>query len=437
LIYPTRRTILIAAAIAPVALVIGVFAPAQWTSGLALLVLLIALCGVDALAGAGLRRLEVNCEGPRAVSVGETFAAVIRARFRGRSPRRAEFALGVAGPVAAPFGLRARGEMSLEGGSAAVALTTERRGTARLENVWIRWTGPLGLAWKQRQMGLDQDVLITPDIRAVRDKSVQMVNRDAMYGVKAQLQVGEGAEFEALADYRQGMDRRSIDWKTSARHTRLVAKEYRTERNNNIVIALDTGRAMSEPIAAVPRIDRAVSAALLTAYVALKDGDRVGFFAFDSRPRASSKPIGGERAFATLQRVAAGIDYSANETNYTLAIATLANGLNRRSLIVVFTEFADTISAELMLGAVGSLLGRHLVLFVVLKDEELETLAAAEPAAPEDVSRAVTAGALLRERRLVITRLRHLGVHVVEAAAAEAGPVLVAAYLDFKRRSLL
>ena len=90
-----------------------------------------------------------------------------------------------------------------------------------------------------------------------------------------------------------------------------------------------------------------------------------------------------------------------------------------------------------MLSAVGSLLGRHLVLFVVLRDEELEGFTAAEPEQPEDISRAVTAAALLRERRLVLTRLRHLGVQVVEAAASEAGPALVAAYLDLKRRNLL
>ena len=138
-----------------------------------------------------------------------------------------------------------------------------------------------------------------------------------------------------------------------------------------------------------------------------------------------------------LQRVAAGIDYSAQETNYTLGMATLASGLSRRSLVVVFTEFADTISAELMLNAVGTLLKRHLVLFVVLKDEELEAFTAAEPVEPDDISRAVTAAALLRERRLVLTRLKHLGVHVVEAAANEAGPALVSAYLGFKRRSLI
>jgi uncharacterized protein (DUF58 family) len=348
-----------------------------------------------------------------------------------------EFALGVSGPVTAPFGLQAQSEAGKSGPAAAIVLKAERRGTARLDCVWVRWTGPLGLVWKQRQLAVDQPILITPDIRAVSDKNVLLLNQEAMFGVKAQLQVGEGAEFEALADFRPGMDKRAIDWKTSARHTMLVAKEYRTERNNNVVMALDAGRAMCEPLGGVPRLDRAASAALLTAFVALKDGDRVGFFAFDSKPRASSQPISGARAFALLQRVAAGIDYSPNETNYTLAIATLASELSRRSLIILFTEFADTISAELMLNAVGTLLRRHLVLFVVLRDEELEGFAGAEPAAPDDISRAVTAASLLRERRLVITRLRHLGVHVVEAPAAEAGPAVVKAYLDFKRRSLI
>jgi len=467
-IYPTRLTILLAAAVAPVALVIGLLYPAWWTAGLALLALLVALCAVDALTGAAARSAEIACEGPGAVGVGETFAIVARLRFRGAAPGACEVAIGVEGPVSAPFGWRARSSPAGGGGPppqavveglalspeqplhqpsgppprtgevyAAIPVRAERRGTARLDSLWLRFTGALGLVWKQRSYTLGQDVLISPDIRPVQEKSAQLVNRNAMHGQRPQLQVGEGAEFEALTDYRAGMDRRSIDWKTSARHTMLIAKEYRTERNNPIVLAVDAGRAMCEPLDGVPKVDRAVSAALLTAYVALKDGDRVGLYAFDSRPRASSRPISGPRAFPTLQRVAAGIDYSDRETNYTLALTTLAASLNRRSLVVVFTEFADTISAELMLSAVGSLLSRHLVLFVVLRDQELEAFTAAEPAEPEDVSRAVMAATLLRERRLVLTRLRHLGVQVIEASADQAGPALVAAYLDLKRRDAL
>ena len=437
MIYPTRRTIIAAAAVAPAALLVGLAFPAYWTGGLALLALLAALALVDSASGAGTRHATVYCEGPGAVGVGDEFRLTAALGFRRHAPGRVQVALEVDGPAEAPEGVRAAARVTDGAGSAAIPIRAVRRGTIRFPNLWIRWQGPLGLVWKQRRMGLDQAVLVTPDIRAVQDKAILFHTRDAMHGLVAHLQIGEGAEFEALADFRQGMDRRSIDWKSSARHMSLLGKEYRTERNNNIIMALDCGRAMSEPVGGVPRIDRAVSAALLTAYAALKGGDRVGLFSFDARPGAASHPVSGPRAFPLLQRVAAGIDYSVRETNYTLGLATLASELSRRSLIVIFTEFADTISAELMLGAVGPLLKRHLVLFVVLRDEELEAFIGARPAEAEDVSRAVTAAALLRERTLVLTRLRHLGVHIVEAAAADAGPALLNAYLDLKRRSLL
>ena len=43
----------------------------------------------------------------------------------------------------------------------------------------------------------------------------------------------------------------------------------------------------------------------------------------------------------------------------------------------------------------------------------------------DDVTRAVTAGGLLRERQVVIARLRQLGVHVLEADHRRLGPALV------------
>lgn len=437
MIYPSRRLILLAAAIAPLALIVGILFPADWFAGLAVLAFLLALAGADMLAGAGPRAADLICEGPGSVGVGVAFGIALEIRFAGRSPAAAEAALDSDPLIEAPAGQSCRVALTNGAGSGVLGFVARRRGTARLDRAWLRWQGPLGLVWKQKRMILGRTILITPDIRAVSAFGAQMLSRDSPHGLVAQRQMGEGAEFDSLTEYRPGMDRRSIDWKQSARHADLVAKEYRTERNNHIVLALDAGRAMCEPLAGLPRIDRAVSAALLIAFVALKDGDRVGLFGFDSHPRLSSKAVSGGRSFALLQRLAAGLDYSPNETNYTLGLTTLAAGLHRRSLIIVFTEFSDTVSAELMLNAVGILLKRHLVLFIVLRDEELETLAAREPVEADDVVRAVTAAALLRERRLVVTRLRHLGVQIVETDHDRAGPALVAAYLDLKRRSLL
>ena len=106
-------------------------------------------------------------------------------------------------------------------------------------------------------------------------------------------------------------------------------------------------------------------------------------------------------------------------------------------MIVLFTEFTDLTSAEFLVRAAARLVETHLLLVVVLRDEEVEAIADRLPETPEDVTRAVTAAALLRDRRLALTRLQHLGVHVIESEHDKVGERLVAGYVDLKRRNLL
>jgi uncharacterized protein (DUF58 family) len=295
----------------------------------------------------------------------------------------------------------------------------------------------MGLAWKQRSERLDRAVPVLPDLEGVREEALRLFARDAVHGMKVERERGDGTEFDNLVEFMPGMDRRAVDWKRSAAHGKLLAKQFRTERNHPVVLALDTGRLMSAPLDGLPRIDRALNAALLLAYVGLKLGDRVGLFAFDARPRLSTGTVWGPNAFALLQRRAASLDYSEDEANFTLALTELGGELKRRTLVVVFTDFADTIGAELMVENIGRLARKHLVLFVVLRDAELERMAEAEPRIPGDVSRAVVAGGLMRERELVLERLRRLGVQVLDAPLNRLGPSLLNGYLDVRRRELL
>ncbi|WP_373487066.1 DUF58 domain-containing protein, partial [Blastomonas sp.] len=294
-----------------------------------------------------------------------------------------------------------------------------------------------GLGWRQAASACDVEVAIMPNIAAVRAPALQVFLREALFGILARQLRGEGSEFEALVEYQPGFDRRAIDWKGSARHAKLLAREYDTERNNQIVFALDSGSDMCEPVASLPRIDRAVSAALLTSYVALKAGDQVRLFSFAARPERATPFVSGSRNFHRLQAEAANIDYRFEESNYTLALSTLAAQLQRRSLIVVFTDFTDPTSAELMLESVGRLIDRHLLLFVAMEDEELVSIIDQPPGSADDVAQSVTAAGLLAQRRLVITRLRHLGIEVIEGRHDEIGSRLMNAYLKIKRRGQL
>ena len=437
MIYPTRRAILLAFLGVPLSLVAGLAAPNLWFLGVAWLLVVAVSIAADAMLGGLWSEMTVQQQLPAGLAIGASGDARFHAAFSSKlRPKRAELALDTNRLLRAE---PARRSVRIEaaGGVAQFRLTPLRRGAGRLHRIWVRWQGPLGLVWKQAVKALDAGVPITPNVRAVKEEALRLFQRNALFGFNAQRDIGDGAEFHALRDFRAGMDRRTIDWKQTARHASLLAKEFHTERNQQIILALDTGRLMCEPLAGQPRIDRALHAALLLAFAALKLGDRVGLYAFDARPRLSSGTVSGARGFPLLQSLGARIDYSTEETNYTLGLTQLSGELQRRSLIAVFTEFSDSTSAELMIENIERLLRRHMVLFVVFRDEELEAMADKEPLGTSDVSRAVIADTLLRERESVISRLRRMGVEVVDAPAERAGVSLLNAYLDLKRRNVL
>jgi uncharacterized protein (DUF58 family) len=432
-VVPSGRTLALLALLAPVAVVVAATAPQAWlatpVAGLALLALVL----VDGLLAS--RLVDLKLVAPADIEVGQPAEVSVHTEF-GRAPGAAPLValgfdprLGTRG--AAEFALDAAPLPEIRHGS--VELISNRRGTGMLHELWLRWNGPLGLAHRQAHRVLEQPVRIWPDLSPVRSPTLQAFLRDSQFGLIARRIRGEGTQFEALSEYEPGMDRRRIDWKSSARHARLYARENESERDNQIVFAFDCGQAMCEPVDGLPRIDRAVSAALTAAYVALKGGDRVALFGFADKPELMTPFATDTRAFHRLQTAAAGIDYVARESNFTLARATLTARLRRRSLMVLFSDFADPTSAELMVESVGRLVRHHLVIFVTLEDAELSDMAEAEPATLRDLATAVAAGGLARQRALVLQRLRRHGVDVIEAPWQAIGYRLIDRYLAAKQ----
>ncbi|MBN9788874.1 DUF58 domain-containing protein [Pseudonocardia sp. TMWB2A] len=456
MIYPTARPIMLVAAGAPVALVAGLLRPELWIVALGWMMFVALLVAIDALTGAIPDQADLTVRVPRSAGVGQAFTLDVTARHpKAALPADTHVAIALdqrlqadgrveapLGPVDSPGGNDSAGDNGGDGESdgerhARFSLLGDRRGVAKIESGWLRWRGNLGMVWKQAFFPINRDVAITPSTHAVHQDGIRLFMRDAIFGTLAQLRAGEGSEFDRLKEYQPGMDRRAIDWKQSARHNSLLAKEFRTERNNRIVLAIDSGRTMCEPVDGIPKVDRAVSAALLTAFIGLKSNDRISLFSFAGKPQVASGIYSNTRDFGALQRAAARIDYHFEETNYTLGLTTLGASLDHRSLIILFTEFTDPTSAELMLKSAGRLVNRHVILCMVMTDKELDAEIARTPESAGDITRANMAAEMQRDRKITISRLRRMGVHVVEAPHDAMNAKLVDAYLTIKRRNLI
>jgi uncharacterized protein (DUF58 family) len=436
-IVPTTRAAVLIALGAPLALVIAAVAPAAWIAAPALGGTLLLLVLIDAFLAGELADLRVIATTD--TEVGAPMELAVLADITGalRGAVSASLALDPRLAQGGRCDLPLRYDPASASWQGTASLTPSRRGEGKIETIWLRWTGPFGLGARLHKREIGRLVRVWPNIGEVRSPAFQSFLRDAQTGLIARRIRGEGTQFEALSEYQAGMERRRIDWKSSARHVRLFAREFETERNNQIVFAFDCGQAMCEPLAGMPRIDRAVSAALLTSYVALKSGDRVALYGFAARPEVMTPFFSDTRMFHRLQSEAARLDYHAQEPNFTLALATLASRLQRRSLIVVFSDFTDPTSAELMIESIGRLVAKHVVLFVTMADEELEEISTSEPGDMQALAMAVTADSLLRQRALVTRRLQQLGVDVIEAPWDRIGTRLIDSYLAIKRKGAI
>ena len=435
MIYPSGRAVWLAVAGILPAFVIALMLPALWYLGLAWTCAVLGFTLIDAVAAPARSTVSAEVTSTGHVAIGGVIDLRVTVHQPQTAARRVELRIGHDDriiPLSADSGM-----ITLPDTSVTLSFRAERRGIAAVDKLWLRWRGPFGLAWQQKTIEVGHGIAVLPDVESVREQAIALLQSDALTGDLARKRGGRGREFDSLKDYQPGMERRFIDWKRSARHGQLLAKDFEVEQNNNILLAIDSGRLMCEPLDGMPRIDRAVTAAMLMAFVALRGGDLVSLFSFDSRPRVSTGASRGADRFQMLQQLAAEIDYSTEETNFTLALTTLAGKLTRRSLIVVFTDFVDPVSAELMLRVTSRLTERHVVLFMLMRDEELEGLADAVPETLDDVARAVTAGAMLRDRDLVIGRLKLLGADVIEADHKSIGAALIARYLAIKRMDRL
>ncbi len=432
-IRPTRRALGWFAASGVLALLPALGGGALWPPWAAAVGALLGLLVVDALRLPRRRGFACALDAPEELHPGVPVAAIARLALPGARALAAELALDADGALE-PVGA-APAAFGDAAATVPVALRAARRGTARVTEAWLRYEGPLGLAATTARAEVAFERPVVPDLRPLEREALRFFReRDLRAGLKIERYRGDGTEFDSLRSFATGDDPRAVHWKASARHRALLTRQYRAERNHQVVLALDTGRLMGERLGDLSRLDHALSAALLLGFVALSSGDRVGVFTFGARPGPALAPAAGVASFPRLRRFSSTVLDRPEETNFTLGLTTLAATLRRRSLLIVLTDFVDTVSAGLMVENLTRLAARHVVVFVALRDPGLDAVAGARPDDALALHRAVVAEGLVREREAVLRRLERFGIAPLDATPAEVGPELVNRYLDIRRR---
>lgn len=151
---------------------------------------------------------------------------------------------------------------------------------------------------------------------------------------------GSSIEFLSYRPYVQGDEVRHIDWRTFGRTDRFYLKEYQNETNLRATIVLDDSASMGYRSGEVSKLRYGSCLAAALGYLLLLQRDAVGLVLVDSRvrqfvpPKATAQHLSG--IFALMEAAQA-----QGETLLADAIHRLAGRLERRSFVMVLSDFLD------------------------------------------------------------------------------------------------
>lgn len=401
--------------------------------------LTIAVVSDVVLAGSP-RALRLTRGGPTSARLGQPVAVELtvenggRARFRGMV-RDAWAPSARAQPRTHPVDLAAGQQVRI-----STELTPVRRGDQVSALVTARSIGPLGLAGWQGSHRAPWQVRILPPFLSRKHLPSRLARLRELEGMTPVLIRGQGTEFDSLREYVVGDDVRSIDWRATARRADVVVRTWRPERDRRVLIVLDTGRTSAgrvgvDPTRADPtgwpRLDWSMDAALLLAALAARAGDHVDLLAHDRETRAAVVNASRTELLAQLVSAMAPLEPALVESDARAMVAAVQRRVRRAALVVLLTDLNASALDEGLLSVLPQLTARHRVIVAAVADPRVEKLAAGRADAVEvyDAAAAERAG---NDRSAVASRLRSLGVDVVDSPPEDLAPDLADHYLAMK-----
>jgi uncharacterized protein (DUF58 family) len=325
-----------------------------------------------------------------------------------------------------------------EVGEASYHVRPTKRGDYRFGNINVRYLSVLKLFQRQTAVPFDEVVKVYPNVLDVR--KYDMLARKGMLfelGLRTARVFGSGTEFERLREYTPDDEFRSINWKATARRNKLIAAEYETERSQYVVTVLDTGRFMRPVIGDIAKLDYAINASLMLAYVAMLKGDHIGMLSFADHVGRYLQPRRGKGQFYQMLEMLYNLPSQPVESDYGRALSYLGLKNKRRSLVVVFTDLSTMDAARPLINHLTRLAKTHLPVCVVMSDPNMTSYSGMDVAASHEIYERAVAEMVMDERRVVLDTLNQAGVYTIDVPANKLTVSVINKYLELKGRGLI
>ena len=151
---------------------------------------------------------------------------------------------------------------------------------------------------------------------------------------------GFSVEFSENRKYEPGDEMKFIDWKVWAKTDRYYVKQFEEETNLLCYILIDQSNSMKYKSKQTSKLDYVKILASAFSYLILKQQDAVGLISFDEKIKKfitpKSKPSQLKLLTSTLENLNPG-----NETSISKVLHQVADTINKKGLIILFSDLLD------------------------------------------------------------------------------------------------
>lgn len=190
--------------------------------------------------------------------------------------------------------------------------TFARRGVHRLSGFSVSTRFPFSLFEKSAQVTAELELLVYPPVRPVPLPAP----RARRQGEIRTASLGRRGEFFGLREYREGDDRRSIHWRSTARSGRLLVREMEDESLRRATIVVDNALPADADEAQEEALEAAVALA-----ASLSDGYARRGYALRLIARGALVPFGlGAGHTERILKALALLETAAPETPFAASV---------------------------------------------------------------------------------------------------------------------
>lgn len=428
----------IAAAAVTLIVAAGYFFPPAYSVGLWLLAALCVVTAAEAVMLWGRRGIEAGRSCARRFSNGDDNE--VRVRVDSSYP----FAVRLSVIDEIPFVFQRRDidfRLTLrarEGKTIVYRLRPTSRGVYGFGRIRVFASTSAGLLQRRFTCGKAEDIKVYPSYLMLRRyELLAMSNRLTEMGVKRIRRAGHNTEFEQIRNYVAGDDHRTINWRATARRHCLMVNVYQDERSQQVIALIDKGRVMQQAFCGMTLLDYSINAALVLAFVAMNRGDKAGLVTFNER---FGSYLPASRRAGQMQRLLECLyaqETTFGETDYPTLVTGMNTYVSKRSLLILYTGFADMAAMKRQLPYLKQLNSRHRLLVVYFEDREMADYIAQRPRDTEDYYRHVTAEKTAAGQRAIVAELKRHGILSIMTTPGNLSVDVINKYLEIKSRQMI